>query len=319
MSRNETLDQEEIDALLCGVAEGEIPEEAAGDPNTLHRFDFAEQDRIVRGRMPSLEMVNERFVRNIRVSLFNFMRQMVEFSVVGVEIIKFSEFISTLLVPTSLNLVKIPPLRGTALFVLDAKLVFMFVENFFGGDGRFGTKIEGRDFTPAELRIVQQVLSFIFADLKEAWKLICDIDFEYQSSEVNPQMANIVSPAEMIVVSKFHVELEGGGGNLNIAMPYSMIEPIRELLDNGIQSDRENADERWEKALKEELLDSEIEIASQLAEAKMSLKELANLKPNQVIPITLPTEVTVDAEGDLPQVQNGSQKIPWLGYLLIEA
>ena len=150
----------------------------------------------------------------------------------------------TLHVPTSLNLVKINPLRGTALIVLDPKLVFAVVDNFFGGTGRHA-KIEGREFTATEQRIIHMLLRSVFADLHEAWSHVAHIEVEYLQSEINPHFANIVSPSEIVVVTSFHIELDGGGGNLHVTMPYSMIEPLREMLDAGVASDRVEKDERW--------------------------------------------------------------------------
>ena len=178
--------------------------------------------------MPTLEMINERFARYTRISMFNLLRRSADVSVGGVQVMKFGEYIHSLYVPTSLNLVKIKPLRGTSLFILDAKLVFKLVDNFFGGDGRHA-KIEGREFTPTELRVVRMVLEQAFIDLKEAWHAVLDVNFEYVHSEVNPALANIVSPSEVVVVSTFHIELDSGGGDLHVTMPYSMIEPIREM------------------------------------------------------------------------------------------
>ncbi|MDH5613997.1 MAG: flagellar motor switch protein FliM, partial [Gammaproteobacteria bacterium] len=215
MAINDLLSQDEIDALLHGVGSGDVDTE--GDDSlgeeSASAFDFASQDRIVRGRMPTLEMINERFSRLFRVTLFNFLRRSAEISVGAVQMLKFSEYIHTLLVPTSLNMVKMPPLRGTALFVFDPRLVYIVVDNFFGGDGRFHSKIEGREFTATELRIVNMMLNKVFEDLHTAWGPVLPVDFEYTSSEVNPQFANIVSPSEVVVVSSFHIELEGGGGD----------------------------------------------------------------------------------------------------------
>ena len=205
------LSQDEIDALLHGVDDGDIETESDLDPEAIKSYDLTSQDRIVRGRMPTLEMINERFARYTRISMFNLLRRTADVSVGGIQIQKFGEYVHTLYVPTSLNMVKFRPLRGTALIILDAKLVFKLVDNFFGGDGRHA-KIEGREFTPTELRVVQMVLEQVFVDLKEAWKAVMDITFEYMNSEVNPSMANIVSPSEVVVVSTFHVELDGGGG-----------------------------------------------------------------------------------------------------------
>ena len=297
MAVNDLLSQEEIDALLHGVDSGDVETEAEEEvEGEVRSYDFTSQDRIVRGRMPTLEMINERFARHYRISLFNMLRRSAEIAVGGVQMVKFSEYVHSLYVPTSLNMVRVKPLRGTALFVIDPKLVFVVVDNFFGGDGRFHAKIEGREFTPTELRVVQMMLREVFKDLKEAWAPVMDVDFEYMNSEVNPQFANIVSPTEVVVVSTLHVELEGGGGDMHITMPYSMVEPIRELLDAGIQSDRTDTDERWTTALQEEMKEARVELSSTLTETTLQLSDMMNMKPGDVIPIEMPETVTVRAE-----------------------
>ncbi|MEL0068246.1 MAG: flagellar motor switch protein FliM, partial [Gammaproteobacteria bacterium] len=258
---SDLLSQDEIDALLHGVDDGDIDLEddnsASGDARS---YDFSAQDRIVRGRMPTLEMVNERFARHMRISLFNMMRKSAEISVNGVQMIKFSEYVHSLFVPTSLNMVRIKPLRGTSLFTFEAKLVFTLVDNFFGGDGRYHAKIEGREFTPTERRIVHLLLNQIFLDLAEAWAPVYKVNFEYLDSEVNPAMATIVSPSEVVVISSFTIELEGGGGNFHVCMPYSMLEPIREKLDAGVQTDRDDVDFRWLQSLRDEIMAVDVDL-----------------------------------------------------------
>jgi flagellar motor switch protein FliM len=288
------LSQDEIDALLHGVDEGDIETEPDFVPGEARPYDLTSQDRIVRGRMPTLEMINERFARYTRISLFNLLRRTADVAVGGIQIMKFGEYVHTLYVPTSLNMVKFRPLRGTALFIFDAKLVFKLVDNFFGGDGRHA-KIEGREFTPTELRVVQMVLQTAFADLKEAWKTVMPIDFEFINSEVNPAMANIVSPSEVVVVSTFHVELDGGGGDLHITLPYSMIEPIRETLDAGMQSDVDDADERWVKSLREDIMDARVDLRCSIAERMVPLRDIIDLQPGDIIPIELPDKVVLSA------------------------
>jgi len=209
---------------------------------------------------------------------------------------KFGEYVHTLYVPTSLNLVKMRPLRGTALFILDAKLVFKLVDNFFGGDGRHA-KIEGREFTPTEVRVVQLVLSQVFGDMIEAWAPVMKLDFEYVGSEVNPAMANIVSPSEVVVVSTFHIELDGGGGDLHLTFPYSMIEPIREVLDAGVQSDVDDVDERWLQSLREDILEARVPIHGTSLERQITLREVAELKAGDVIPVDMPEEFILQANG----------------------
>jgi flagellar motor switch protein FliM len=291
------LNQDEIDALINGMDAGAVKTEpeAPPPPGTVMSFDFMNQMRIVRGRMPTLEMINERFARLFRVNLYGLLRRSPEVAVNPVEMKKWSEYVQTLHVPTSLNMVRIHPLRGIGIILLEPKLVFAIVDNFFGGNGRHA-KIEGRDFTATEQRIIQMVLKNAFVDLKEAWSHVADIDVEYISSELNPAFANIVSPSEIVVVTSFHVELEGGGGDVHVTMPYAMIEPLREALDSGMTSDRVEHDERWAYSLKEEIDDAEVEICTVLGHSKISLGDLLNLKAGDIVPCDFGGKVTVLAE-----------------------
>ena len=293
------LSQDEIDALLHGVDDGAIETESDVPPEADEAFeyDFASQDRIVRGRLPTLEMINERFARSFRTSLFNMLRRSPDITVSGIQMFKFSEFAHSLFVPTSLNIVKIPPMRGKSLFVLDPKLVFSIVDDFFGGNGRFKTKIEGREFTPTENRVVQMLLDIAFKDLEVAWKPVLDVRFDYLESEVNPAFANIVSPSEVVVVTTFNIDLECGGGDFYICLPYSMLEPIRGLLDAGVQGGRGDRDERWEKAMQEEIMGASVEISTQLAQIELNVGQVAGLRVGDILPIEVPEELEVCAEG----------------------
>jgi flagellar motor switch protein FliM len=284
------LSQDEIDALLHGVEDGKV-ETGTDEPvldGVARPYDLASNERIVRGRMPTLEMINDRFARFLRTTIFNLLRRTAEISVGGVH---------SLFVPTSLNLVRVRPLRGTGLVVFDPRLVFTLVDNFFGGDGRFYTKIEGRDFTPTERRIIQMLLMQVLNDLKEAWAMVADLEFEFQNSEMNPQFANIVSPTEVVVVNSFHIELEGGGGDIHLTVPYAMIEPLRELLAAGMQSDRKEQDDRWPNSLRNEVKAVEVELLATLVETEITLGELMRLNPGDVIPIDLPRTVAACVDG----------------------
>lgn len=294
---NEHLSQDEIDTLLDGVDSGEVDTESGNlaVKGEAVCYELGSQDRIIRGRMPTLDMINERFTRHMRTSIYNMLQKTVEINIVGVSMIKFSEYVRELFMPTSLNLVNISPLHGTGLFVIDPNLVFATVDNFFGGDGRYNTRIEGREFTPTENRVVQLLLERFFEDLSKSWEPVMKLDFNYLNSEINPQFANIVSPTEVVVVQKFKIELEGGGGEFHVVMPYSMLEPIRELLDTGMQSDQINVDHRWTSSLKEELKQAVIEIDSSMCHTKMTIAEVINLNEGDVIPIDMPDVVTVRA------------------------
>jgi len=278
------LSQAEIDALLQDETSFEQPQ--TFDNQGVRQYDLSSQERIVRGRMPSLEMVNERFARYSRISLFNLLRHFVQVTTDGVYILKFGEYLQQLYVPTSLNLVKLNSLPGTGLFVLDAKLVFQLVDNFFGGSGN-AAKIEGRDFTLTEQNLIKTLLEHFFADLSKAWQPVYKLGFDYVGSEVNPTMANIVAPSEVVVVSKFNIECLGGSGQMHITLPYAMLEPIRNLLVAGFHSDNSESDTRFSQTLRNEILDVDVPISANLANTKTDMRHVLQFKVGDIIPLEL--------------------------------
>ncbi|HTP39011.1 MAG TPA: flagellar motor switch protein FliM [Steroidobacteraceae bacterium] len=294
---SDVLNQDEIDALLKGVDNGAVETESApGEKEELHLFDLATQVRIVRGRMPTLEMINERFARLLRIGMFNMIRLTPEIAVAPVQVQKFSEYLQTLELPASLNMVKVNPLRGTSLVVLDSKLVFAVVDHFFGGSGRHA-KIEGREFTQTETRVIRMVLAQVFSNLHEAWAPVAQIEMEFLNSEINPHFANIVSPSELVVVTTFRIDFEGARGQLQVAMPYSMLEPLRESLSSGVQSDRTDQDEKWNATLREEVELAPLTVVPLLGSATVTVAKLVDLKPGDVIPCDFNGEITLCAEG----------------------
>jgi len=294
----EILGQDEIDALIHGVGSGDIPTEAPPERDEARGYDFGKNTRIVRGRMPTLEMINERFGRLLRTSIYNLLRRAPAISVGSVQILKFGEYVRTLHLPTSLNLVRFAPLRGTGLVILDPKLVFALVDLFFGGKGRHA-KIEGREFTAIENQIIDSLLSHAFADIRAAWAHVADLHIEKIGSEMNPHFANIVSPSEIVVVTRFTVELDGCGGDFHITMPYAMIEPLRELLDSGMQSDRVEQDDRWSQTLKHEVGDAPVEVRALLGHTTLKLSDLMNMKAGDVLSTDFTGTLTLIAE-DIP-------------------
>jgi flagellar motor switch protein FliM len=301
MANADLLSQDEIDALLTGVDSGDLETEmeTVADDGQMVSYDFSSQDRIIRGRMPTLEMINERLARNLRQSLFNMIRRSPIISVEGIRLSKFGEYVQTLLMPSNLNIMHMRPLKGSGLLVCNPKLVFALVDCFFGGEGRFHNKIEGRDFTVTEMRIVQRLIEIVFADLEKAWEPVMPVKFEYVNSEVNPQFANIVTPSEVVVVSTFHIDLEAGSGDMHVTLPYVMIEPIRELLDAGVQSDVSEKDGRWSQILREELKSAEVALSATLARTSVSLGDVMNFKAGDIVPIELPQAVVARVD-DVP-------------------
>lgn len=286
------LSQDEVDALLKGVTgEAGEPETAEEGPGGVRSYNLGTQERIVRGRMPTLELVNERFARYLRIGLFNYMQRSTEISVGSIRVQKYSEFTRNLVVPTNLNLITAKPLRGTALVVFDPSLVFLVVDNMFGGDGRFHTRVEGRDFTPTEQRIIKGLIGVVFAEYARAWKPVYDLTFEYVRSEMNSQFANIATPSEIVVSTTFSLEFGGASADLHVCFPYSMIEPIRDLLFSTMQSEQLSTDRRWINNLRKQLTHAELEITATLATATVSLRQILKMKVGDVVPIDIPEKV----------------------------
>jgi flagellar motor switch protein FliM len=298
MTDDKILEPAEIDALMKGVDSGAISTQSAAISGEVRPYDFREPRRMVRGSLPALAMVNERFARCFRMSLYNMLRRSADITVKPLKVERFSDYLQTLPTPTSLNLVRVNPLRGTALVIIDPGLVFAIVDHFFGGNGR-SWKVEGREFTATEQRIIHMLLRSVFADLREAWTPIASIELEYLQSELNPQFAPIESPAEPVLVSAHRIELAGGGGELHITLPYSMVEPLREAFDAGPASSRAERDPRWTAALREELEEVEVELRVRLGNSSMTLAELVNLKPDDILPCDFTGKVTLCAQ-DLP-------------------
>lgn len=296
------LSQDEVDALLKGVTGDTDEAEVEESDGTIRSYNLGTQERIVRGRMPTLELINERFARYLRIGLFNYMHRNAEISVGPIRVQKYSEFIRNLVVPTNLNLVIAKPLRGTALFVFDPNLVFLVVDNMFGGDGRFHTRVEGRDFTATEQRIIQGLLNVVFTEYSKSWKPVFSINLEYIRSEMNSQFANIATPSEIVVSTSFTLEFGGATADMHICFPYSMVEPIRDLLYSSMQSDQISSDKRWISTLRKQLQGAEVEIVAELGNTSITLGQILELKVGDIIPIQIP-EKTVAHVDSIPLME----------------
>ncbi|MBS1186278.1 MAG: fliM [Burkholderiaceae bacterium] len=291
------LSQEEVDALLRGVTGEQDEDLSQGDSSGVRPYNLATQERIVRGRMPTLEIINERFARLLRIGLFNFLRRTSEVSVGPVRVSKYSEFIRNLVVPTNLNLVHMKPLRGTALMVLDPNLVFLIVDNLFGGDGRFHTRVEGRDFTQTEQRIIQRVLEIIFENYAKSWEPVYPLEFEYIRSEMNTQFANIATPNEVVVATTFTIELGQVSGEMHFCTPYSMIEPVRDILTSSLQGETLEVDKRWIRLMTQQIQTAEVEIIADLGTIKSTVGDILNMKAGDILSIAIPETVEAKVDG----------------------
>ena len=286
---NKFLAQDEVDALLNGLSGGDLEVEAEEENSDgIVLFDLANQDRIIRGRMPVLEIINDRFARLCTNALTNTVRKRVEISPISIDMAKFGEFMRSLPVPTSINIFKMEPLRGNALMIIDARLVFALVENVFGGMGT-QSKVEGREFTRIEQAIVDRIIRLALEIMTESWRPVHEVNLELIRSEINPQFASIVPPSDVVVVINYEVELDNSLGSMLVCLPYSTIEPIRSKLNANYQTERLEVDHAWSGRLKDRLMETPVELKIGIGSTQITSNQLLRLKVGDII--TLDTDI----------------------------
>ena len=279
------LSQDEVEALLAGVTGGDVEtdQDPGEDAGGAHSYDLTNQERIIRGRMPSLEIINERFSRFFQVSMSSFLKREVDMVPVSVEVPKFGEFMRKIPLPSSINIIKMEPLRGYALLVIGAQFIYRMVDLYFGGSGQTYVKIEGRDFTTIEQRIIQRIVNQIMKDLQKSCKSIHPVEISHVRTEINPQFAAVVAPTEVIVSTAFKVEIDGEGGDIFIGLPYPTIEPIREKLYSSFQSDQLEENSKWAERFAEQLTECSMTGTVEVGMADLTIGEVSDLSVGDVI------------------------------------
>jgi len=292
------LSQDEVDALLQGITgESQKLEQEEVETGAVRNYDISSQERIVRGRMPTMEIINERFARNIRIGLFNFIRKSPEIAIGSIKVQKYSAFLREIVVPTNFNIVSVRPLRGSGLIVCDPTLVFAVIDSLFGGAGKYHTRIEGRDFSPTEQRIISRLVEVITAEYKKAWQGIYPLELDYQRSEMQPQFANIATPSEIVVATSFTLEIGDTSGTIHFCIPYATLEPIRDVLYSTIQGDASEPDRRWVNLMKQQIQDASVELVAELATADATIEQLLAFKPGDFIELDLRQAIEAKVDG----------------------
>lgn len=295
---NQVLSQGEVDALLSAVSDGDIKpteKKRKADEKVVVVYDLTSQDRIIRGRLPQLDVIYEKFMRSFRVTLSSAIRKIASLNHSSTDFLKFGEFINTLPTPTCMSVLRLGNLRGSALFVIETKLAYALIDSFFGGDDRPYAKVEGKDFTPIELSIVKKVVELALGDLELAWEAVEPIDCSFVRTEVNPQFVGIVPPTDVVIASTFDVELEKASGTMTLVIPYAAIEPIKQKLSSGFQIESDQTDKKlWTKIFKEQLKDVALDVKVNLGEASISIEDLMKLKVGDVIPLNQDASKEID-------------------------
>ncbi len=289
MASEHTLSQHEIDALLSVVNQGQLDLEGDGrnaahdGPAEVVKYDLLSQDRIIRGRMPTLDIINDRFARQFRITVSNALRKMVQVSVESTSLMKYGEFLNYLPIPSCLNIVRLHPLRGLCVVVVEAKLIFAFLNNFFGGATNAQERVESRDFTAVELMIVRKVVDLFLEDLEEAWEPVYRLDGEYLRTEINPQFLAVAAPSDVVVLTSFDLEMESVRGTVQLVVPYGTIEPIRQNLATGMQAEGGDADQSWGEQLTAHLNAAPVEATVQLGSTPVTVRELLDLRVGDIL------------------------------------
>ncbi len=291
------LSQDEVDALLQGIT-GESQKIESEEVKTegIRDYNIASQERIVRGRMPTMEIIGERFARNIRLGLFNLIRKSPEVSIGGAKVIKYSAFLREIVVPTNFNIVSVKPLRGSGLIVCDPSLVFAVIDALYGGNGKYHTRIEGRDFSATEQRVIERLVDVIIHEYKKAWAGIYPVELEYQRSEMQPQFCNVATPSEVVVATSFTLEVGDTTGTVHFCIPYSTLEPIRDVLYSAMQGDAE-PDRRWIKLLRTQIQSADVPLVAELATARVTVEQVLGFKPGDFIELDLLPMIQAKVDG----------------------
>ncbi|OFZ21034.1 MAG: flagellar motor switch protein FliM [Bdellovibrionales bacterium GWB1_55_8] len=311
---NQVLTQSEVDALLSAVVEGSVETTAApqaqeasgggfGDATAgflpdadIAPYDLTNQDRVIRGRMPTLDIIYERFIRLYRMSLSNSLRKIATISIISTDLLKFGEFVNTLPIPSCMCIMRFESLHGPALLVFESKLAYALVDSFFGGTDRPYTKIEGKEFTRIELSIMKKVMDLAIKDLEDAWAPVHKVDISFMRTEVNPQFVGVVPPSDVIISTTFEVELENASGTIALVIPYSTIEPIKNKLNASFQTESDRHDKEWTAKMEEHLRNAEVNVRVNLGAAMITVGDLVNLNVGDIVPLTQNADAELDVE-----------------------
>lgn len=312
----ELLSQAEIDALLANV---QSPV-SHSDPDNSHSvtarsFDLASRRRLKKRRLPGLEHINKRFAEYFRESISDVLGQNVDVAAIDVQLQPYGEYLHSLYVPTSLNLMRLQPLSGVGMVVFDARLVFRLVDMFFGGNGTQG-HADGRDFSKVERRVIKRVTERAHTDYEKAWRLVETVVCEPMTMEINPALASITGQADNVVVCRFQIELDsGGGGEFHITLPMTMLEPVIDVLSKNESAEQSGNTSQWRRELGQSLLDTKVNTGCTIAEPVMSLNQIASLKAGDVIPLRASEPSILTASGvAMARAQLGIAN----GYLTLE-
>ncbi len=285
---SDVLNNEEINAITS---------ESATDAS-LKSYDFSSQEKITRGRYPTLDIIYERFIRTFKISLVSFLHTDMVVEIENIFACKFIEYQQTLSNPIALNFLNIQPLKGVGLITVDFELLYHLVETYFGG-GLSINKNTLREFTPFENRMNTLLLNKFIEHLTQAWAPVVALDFKFKNLETNPMLTTQYAPNEMMLLTCFKLKWSAGEGKVHFILPYNIFEPIKSVIGTGLKSEKEDLNHNWQKSITKELLTVEVEVGVIPATATINVKDLSMIKIGDIIPISM-NENCIVTLNDIP-------------------
>lgn len=254
------------------------------DTSGVVPYDLTTHERIIRGKMPTLELINERFARQLRTTMQTVLRsRIINVMSQGTAIIKFQEYLQSLPVPSSIHVIKMDPLRGSCLMVVESKLVFTIIDIMFGGSGKEPYKVEGREFSSLENNIIQRIIRKALADFESAWAYIIPLVATFQKTEINPQFCLITLPTDPVAVMTFMIETEFAAGKMTVCVPYSVLEPIRDKLIGRFPGEQKENELGWLSKFQTGLMFASVDVSVEIGRVNLTSAEALNLKKGDVI------------------------------------
>ena len=300
------LSQDEIDALLKGISDGDIetakegePEAAAAAPERTDAqvFDFAKYTKGRKERLSALEFISDRLSKSLRSALTLFLEREVDINVTPTQYTEYGEFIKTLPLPTNMNIVITDNLKGFFIVIFDAKLIFCVLETVFGSNTITVPKIEGREFTKIEFNVIKKLVDLVSVEMEKAWEPVYEIRCKYSRSEINPNYITMVSQEETVVILEFSIEIADVVSWMKLCMPYGILETIKGYLISTPSREDMEMRAKWFQKLQGSINDVPLELRAVLGKKKLTVQEFLKMKKETVIitdsSVDEPIDVTI--------------------------
>ncbi len=307
---SEVLSQTEIDALLAAVSTGDLrtdedkPVESQVD---WIAYDLTSQEKIIRSRFVALEGIHDRFSSLFRVTLSSMLKRPVTVNCINTDFLRFGDYLTNILLPTSLNVMVMPNLKGHAIMVVSSKLTYALVDAYYGGSERPFSKIGGREeFTSVENKLINKLVEGAIVDLKASWKLNYPVDFAFVRSESNPQFVGSIHSSELVAVVSFEVEFENLSGPFVLIIQLSALESVQSYLSVNLISDISSDAAQWREHWVHELMRTKLDVRAVLGTTQKSLRQIHDLKQGEKLILNQ------DAAGPIQVLVEGLPKLTGL-------